>query len=67
MKRGVLFDCKHPGAQVMYCSTFSTIQRVKLCLTCMKGINDNKDDPRGIGVTITDAVDIRDKVKHAAS
>jgi hypothetical protein len=66
MKRGVLFDCGHPGAQIMYCSTFSDIQRVKLCLTCTKSINDNAQDPRAIGTTITEAVQLRE-VKHVTS
>lgn len=64
MKRGVLFNCGHPGAQIMYCSTFADIKRVKLCLICTKSINDNARDPRAVGVTITDAVNLRNGKHH---
>jgi hypothetical protein len=64
MKRGHKFDCGHPGAVTMYCSTFSTIERVKLCPSCTTSINDNPQDPRFIGETISVAVDGRDE-KHA--
>lgn len=65
MKRGAIFDCKHEGAVRQYVSTFSSIQRVKLCQPCAKVINDNLQDPRYVAETVSDAVRGRDEIKHA--
>lgn len=66
MKRGVKFDCGHPGAEKMYCSTFSSLERVRLCPTCVSSINDNQQDPRSVAPTVGAAITLRDEVKHAA-
>jgi hypothetical protein len=64
MKRGSIFNCGHEGATRQYASTFSTIQRVTLCPACIKAINDNLQDPRYIGETVSEAARGRDEVKH---
>jgi hypothetical protein len=66
MKRGAIFNCGHEGATRQYVSTFSTVQRVVLCPSCVKEINENKQDPRFIGETISDAARGRDE-KHATN
>jgi hypothetical protein len=64
MKRGAIFNCGHEGATRQYVSTFSTVQRVVLCPSCVKDINENPQDPRFIGETISEAARGRDE-KHA--
>lgn len=63
MKRAPIFDCGHVGAERLYVSTFSSIARVVLCHTCAVAINENPQDPRAVGATISEAVELRD-IKH---
>jgi hypothetical protein len=67
VKRAAVFNCKHEGATRQYVSTFSSIARVVLCQPCIKAINDNLEDPRYVGETVSDAVRGRDEVKHASN
>jgi hypothetical protein len=66
MKRGYIFDCKHAGAGAQYVANFADVQRAKLCPACVQSINENMQDPRSVGDTVSEAVRLRD-VKHAPS
>ncbi len=63
MKRAFVYECPHPGALVVYVSTFNDIRRARLCEPCTKAINDNPQDPRGIASTVTGAIVMREE-KH---